>query len=286
MVLNRFGASGHNGPVTTPGPSKKGYAIAAVLVAIGAIGGIVLIVVGALAVASVNPSDFPRARANHSLKIDFEHAGGYVAYYEAPEVGNSIDSDVEVPSFSLTITAPDHAKVATQAYTSSLTYNRGGHHGIAAKTFHIDHAGIYTFKVGSLPGGSDARVAFGKSTAGATVGGAALVIAGIFGGGFLVLVGLIVLLITFIRRRNSANRLMAAPTNYEAPAYGAPAYGAPAATQPPPGPPGPSYGGPAAAPPPPSPGPPPPPSPGPPPPPSPGPPPPPPPSPSPGTAQP
>lgn len=221
--------SGTPSAVPARGPSNKGYVIGGILLGVGVVVGIVLVIVGVLAVASINPSDFPRTRANHSLKIDFEHAGGYVAYYESPSVGDSIDSDVDVPNFSLTITDPSGHRVSTSSYVSTLTYSREGHHGIAAKTFHIDEAGVYTVKVGSLPGGSDARVAFGKSTAGTTVGGVILILAGIFGGGLLALIGLIVLVVTFIRRRRFRNDH---PTGGPTSGYPPPAYPTPGQTPP------------------------------------------------------
>jgi hypothetical protein len=209
--------------------------IGGVLAGIGVVVGVVLIVVGAVAVASINPADFPRVRANHSLRVDFEHDGGYVAYYESDSVRDATDSDVEVPSFSLSITDPNGHRVPTNDYSSALTYSRDGHHGIAARTFHIDDPGVYTFKVGSLPD-SDGRVAFGKSTAGATVGGVVLILAGVFGGGFLVLVGVIVLVVTAVRRHRHRNRVAAAGGGYGPPpgAYG---HGSPTG-QPPPAQPG------------------------------------------------
>jgi hypothetical protein len=202
-------------PPTPPEAKPKGRT--AVLV--GAIltgAAVVLIIVGAVVAATHSLSkvdNFQRVKVSDgSGTVHFDHAGGYVAYYESDTITNSTR---EVPLIGVRLTAPSGTSmVLTTKYGDRsdgkiklLHYDYNGHQGLAMWQFHIDTPGTYQVElVGNTRAAPDAVVAFGESIAvGVAVAGALIGL-----GVLLLIAGIITLIVGLVRRSRYKSELATA----------------------------------------------------------------------------
>jgi hypothetical protein len=214
--------------MTGSGPSKKGYLLGGLIMAVGVIGAIVWFAVGFTSFADTIDG-FQRVSANGQGEVTFDETGGYVVYYEAPGA-----DDGDIPDGQVLLTPADSDEpVPLERYDSELSYNDGDHSGYAVVTFDIDQPGAYILESESDGNGD---LAVGRSVASKLV----TTLVGSFAlGGLGVVVGAILLIVTYVRRRNARTR-------------GGSGY-APGYPPPPPGyPPSPVYGSAPSGPPPPS----------------------------------
>jgi len=212
-----------------PGPSKAGYWVGAAVVVVGVVGAILWGVLGFLSFGEA-VDGFQRVPANGRSEVTFTRTGGYVIYYEGPgaDVG-----DIPAGEASLTPDGSDEP-VSLETYASSLSYSYGDHAGQAVLTFDIEQPGTYVLDSTS---DGDGDLAVGRSIGGKLVS----TVVGAFAlGGLGVVVGAIVLIVTFVRRRNARPR--AAPWYPPPPGAGPPPPPPPGGPSwpPPPGPPPPS----------------------------------------------
>jgi hypothetical protein len=205
------------------GPSKKGYWI----------GGAIIVVAGLIAIAwfglgfsrfSDRVEDFQRVPANGSGEVTLDDAGGYVIYFEGPGA-----SDGDVPAGQAQLTPVDGGDpVPLESYESDFTYDISGRSGLAVLTVDIEQPGTYLLE-SEVEG--DGELAVGKSVANTLV---TSVVGALAVGGLGFVTGVVVLIVTAVRRRGSRTR-------------NAPWIPPPPGTQPPP----PPYGNPPPPPPPP-----------------------------------
>lgn len=219
------------------GPSKAGYWIGAVLMALGVIGGIALIGFGAKSLSDTVNS-FRRVDAASGGAVSFSATGRYYAYYE--RVGIKDRSDL--PPVRITLSRGGQSETLTSNSGRSGAdehYHIGDHEGVRIGAFTVRQSGQYRVTVNGEPGGSATdQIAFGK---GSIVRGLVGVIGGLLGGGLLGLIGLVVLITTAVRRSSHRKRLAAVgygpgpPGGYGAPPAWPPASPGAPAPWPPPG---------------------------------------------------
>lgn len=195
--------------------------------------GLVLVIVGIVLLVTQGfgkISDFQRVSfAEGTGTIHFDSAGGYTAYYEAPEASSSVSygSRIEVALRNSATGAP----VAVSQYgansngtTSEFTYDYDGRHGVAFLQFHIDTPGTYQVAIRGENVDPNGDVAFGESVATGTVGGIAAIVIG----ALLLIAGVVLLIVGFASRHGHKKQLQRygmPPPMYPPPGYaGQPGY--------------------------------------------------------------
>ena len=192
----------------------------------GGLGAIVWFAVGFIRFSD-RIDDFQRVPTNGQGEVTFDEAGGYVIHFEGPGA-----SDGEIPSGQAQLTPVGGGEpVPLETYESDFTYDLNGRAGVAVLTVDIVEPGTYLLESESE---GEGELAVGRSVAGTLVTG---IVGGLALGGFGLVVGVIVLIVTAVRRRG------ARPKN-------APWIPPPPGSQPPPPPPPPPYGSPPPPPPP------------------------------------
>jgi hypothetical protein len=179
--------------------------------------GVVIAIIGGLIGGKTSDSKvngFQRVQlADRSGSITFKNSGGYVAYYESKSVTDSTNQKVPLIEVTLTPSGGQPVHLTTPYGNRSdgkikyLHYDHDGHKGLAMWQFHIDQSGTYKVDLQDRSGvaASDAAVAFGKSVASAQAATAI-----VFGfGGLLLVAGLIVLIVGFVKQRRHKRELRA-----------------------------------------------------------------------------
>jgi hypothetical protein len=118
--------------------------------------------------------------------VQIDSTGDYVIYTEDPYFFGSVQ-----------IIDPDGGPVPTSPYRSDLNYDFDGRSGRAAATFDADATGDYTVT-------TDTDVAIGPSIAGDLI---RTILVPFLIGGVSFLVGLIVIIVTAVRRSRSKKRV-------------------------------------------------------------------------------
>ena len=204
-------ATGH--PVDPPKrPSSLGYWLGGALIAGGIIGGIIWGVVNGIGFNDAI-DDFERVPVGQVGTVDLEE-GDFVVYAErgggVPQ-GNFIDGIRMRPAGG----EGRGEEIQFEDYTTEFTYDLGGRTGRAQLTFAIDDGGEYQVRADDGPGTTATTAAFGPSVAGdlvfAIVGAFVIAVGGI-------ILGIVLIVITAIRRRRHRQRSWAAGTG--GPSYG------------------------------------------------------------------
>lgn len=174
-------------------PTRRGYAIAAVLAVVGLVIGLGGLL-GGIGDLSAEVDAFQRVDVPGRGTVRFSSAGDYTLYYETVLGGGR-------PAFRTVLEGPDGELVQMTEYTGSFDYSVGGHDGSAIATFSIETPGTYELHaMASAPAGSG-RLAVGKGLGGhlAKTLAPALV-------GFLTLMTAAALAIVTAARRRTARR--------------------------------------------------------------------------------
>jgi len=155
-------------------------------VAVTVVGCAAAVAVGVLGFVGIANSvdDFERVQRG-SGDIQIVDPGEYVVY-----------SEERTRSIGLTVTSPDGEPVTTNRYLNEITYDFGGRSGTAALTFEARSAGTYTVQ-------TDTDVAVGPSIASSLV---RTIVFPFVIGGLSVVVGLVMLAVTLVRRSKSKQR--------------------------------------------------------------------------------
>ena len=146
--------------------------------------------------------------------VTFAKPGGYIAYYEAPDVTDNI---TRIPEPQVALLSPSHQELdLTTPYGNRsdnkiklLTYDHDGHHGVAVWQFHISEAGTYQAVAGYSEAPAGAQMAFGTSIATGTAAGGLVIV-----GGVLLLVAAITLLIIGLVKRGRHKKQLATASAY------------------------------------------------------------------------
>jgi len=184
-------------------PSRLGYWIAAVLVAVAVVGA-VLAVVGFSSLGREVDS-FQRVQVPGDATVTFSKSGGYLLYFEGP--GFSGLSSTGTVRVSIQSQDSGQQVSITPLHGKQETYTLGGHSGQAVASFTIATPGRYVVNAGIPTDPAPADIAVGPGI------GATLVqaIIGLVFGILALIAALAVGIITRVLRSRSARRLLYAP---------------------------------------------------------------------------
>jgi len=230
------------GPIAVPTgkrPSALGYWIGALIMAAGAIGGMIWMataIVGVFGAVENYPTVSVPGESSMSLA-----AGTYKIFVEYPGAG--VDFGVPVGVGAVTVTGPQGQRISINASNFRETYSWNGREGRAIGEFVAPTSGSYLVSVEQSSTGSPryARVTVGKgidsSVAGQILGAIGVAAVG-------VVLGLVLIIVTAVRRSRWKKQsgpppfsgygpTPAYPAPYgSAPGYGAPGYGQPGSGSP------------------------------------------------------
>ena len=175
-------------------PGVAGYWIGGALVLVGIVGAIVWFVIGLIGISNA-VDDFERVPADGGGTVALDDDTAYVIYLE-DRSASRFASNVRV-----TLIDPSGDTVDVRTYGSDFNYDFGGRSGTALFTFRSDEAGEYT--LASASNSVRSNLAVGRSLAGNLVWTIAMpfVIGGI---GFLA--GIILVIVTLVRRSGDKKR--------------------------------------------------------------------------------
>ena len=176
------------------GPSRIGYWVGGAIAVLGIVAAVLWVVLGIRSISD-QVDDFQRVPLGGTGEVSFSEPGGYVVYYEG-------DEDPP-PSFDGDIDPLDGGRSEAMApYSSDLTYNMGGHSGVAVGTIEILEPGRFRFdtRTRSDAGGQLAvGRTLGRKLVTTVVGGLGLG----FGSCFI---GATILIVTAVRRYSARRR--------------------------------------------------------------------------------
>jgi hypothetical protein len=178
------------------GPSKFGYVIGTILIIIGVVGGIGF---GVSKIVSVQDAidDFDRVPVGETRTLDLD-AGDYVVYGES---GGGSAIEAVLANFRIRPEGSED-ELTVEDYVAEFTYDVGNRPLRAEFTFEIDESGPYQVQADGIRSGAT-TAAIGPSIVGDFVAG---IVGGLIIGGVGVLVGVIFLIVTGVRRRKFRQR--------------------------------------------------------------------------------
>jgi hypothetical protein len=181
--------------------SRWGYAVAAVLAVAGVAVGIVLVVLGVTSYVD-RVEGFQRVAWPGSGEVRFDDDGGYTLYYELAGVDERGDAPLDVELRPV----DGGPALALEPYGSDLSYDVSGYEGVAVASFSVDAPGRYRLTVGGSTPLS------GQAAVGRSVGLTPFVpvAAGVTVAGLGVLLAVILVTVTALRR-SAARRRDAVP---------------------------------------------------------------------------
>ena len=179
-------------------PGRAGYWIAAGVVLAGMVIAAVWVVLGLRSV-SRDVQSFPRSALPARLTVPVTEPGRQVIYYEGGRTGGGT-------FLGLTVLGPDGQQPAVQGPGRRIDYNIGGHSGYAMAMFDADRPGQYTIEAqGGQPGGA---IAVSKNMSGAIIRTVVGPLATLF---VTVVAGVVLAVVTYLRRRRSRTDAAARP---------------------------------------------------------------------------
>ncbi|WP_024800463.1 hypothetical protein [Nocardia sp. BMG51109] len=177
-------------------PSTGWYVFAALLVVAGIAGAVAIGVTGLLR-SSNTVDDFQRVSIPGSGDVHLTETGGHTVYFEYP----GATADVFEGGVNVRLIDPDGGTVALRDYSSSLTYDLGGHEGRAGFSFDAPAPGTYHLVT---QGDSGVTAAVGSGIGG-SLGTTVVLALGVGVAG--VALGIIVFIVVLVRRGASRRRL-------------------------------------------------------------------------------
>lgn len=202
-------------------PSKRGRVwiiIGSILVVVGIVGGAALTINGALDIGhTVNAYERVSLVSGGSIEID--EPGTYRIFFEAPGA-----DQLDGSSGAFRITGPAGESIATSSDLTSETYSIGGRDGRKVGTFRAEQAGTYQFQPirqdGSAGFGGAGNLAIGRK---GPVGSIVTILGGVFGGLFVVALGVGAIIIGAVQRGRAKRAAMgpSGPMGFAGP-FGAP----------------------------------------------------------------
>ena len=179
------------------GPSAAGYVIGSILIILGIAGGIAWGVINGVAFLD-EIDDFERAPVGDVQTMDLE-AGDMVVYGEKSG-GQGITATLG--DTRMRPAGGEGDELTLEDYEAEFTYDNGTRTGRAEFTVDIPEAGEYEIVSEPIPGGAT-TVAVGPSVTGKLV---SAIVGALLIGGLGVLIGVILLIVTGIRRRKFRQR--------------------------------------------------------------------------------
>ena len=222
-------------PAPTVVPEKPkgaiGIWIGVLLIVGGIIFGIVLVVSGARSLVD-GFDDLVRVPINGGGIVRIEQTGSQTVYAERPAVGSGSSFSTGTtfsgygPNVAIRIIGPDGSDVSFNASGPTETYTMDGREGVKVGSFYAATTGEYRVVSRAQDNnGNWQRIAVGDAI---ELSGIGAILGGIFGGGLVVLIGVVLVIIFAVRRSRSKKRIAQASSPYPG-AYGAAGAGWPAA---------------------------------------------------------
>ena len=190
-------------------PGGTGIWVGVGLVLAGIVVGIALVVVGARSVVT-GVTDLERVPIAEGGTVEIDRTGAMEVYAErdvagsAPTTFSSSTSGGPVPQVDVVIRDPDGDPVPIRPVPGSEEYQSDGHWGARIGRIDADQTGTYTVEV---EGGADESpydtIAVGDSV---NPRGLWMVVGGILGGALVVLIGLVVIIVSAVKRSRAAKR--------------------------------------------------------------------------------
>lgn len=192
------------GPVAPPKPKGRvALVLGSILLVGGIVVGVALVVSGVVNVSNA-VEDYQRVPVPGGGSVEITETGTYHLYYERPP---SLVGRDDFDASRLAIIAPSGAQLAIVVGSSTTTYDFGERHGRSIGSFRADETGTFRIRTVSLDGeGSEfgfeptGHIAVTPDSPFRSLG---LVLAGVFGGGAMVLGGIISLIVGGVRRSRS-----------------------------------------------------------------------------------
>ncbi|MCB1039212.1 MAG: hypothetical protein KDA94_06745, partial [Acidimicrobiales bacterium] len=227
-------APGAYAPPTKPKlPGLAGIWIGSILIVVGIVGGIVLAVVGAVSVFN-GIGDLQRVPIARGGTVTLEEAGAVSVYAERPstQTGSGFNSGGYryVPPVGIIVTGPDGLAVAVHTRSGSTTYYSDGREGTEIARFRAEEPGQY--RIETVLRGEPApyeNLAVGNAI---DTSGVVGIVGGVLGGGLVVIIGIVVLAVSLVRR-GRARRRQTSPPWSSPPMPGGPPVGGPGWAPPP-----------------------------------------------------
>lgn len=179
-------------PAARPTPGRRGLWIAVALMVAGVILGIVLIVRGALSIGGT-VEGYQRVPADRGGTVRLEGDGRHLVFHEYPGASR----DRAGPDLTVTITAPDGSSVPVGRVLFAEAYHLDGRDGALIARFDAPSPGEYRISADTI-----GELAIGRS---GPFGSIATIVGGVLGGGLLFLAGVVLLIVSLVRR-SSARR--------------------------------------------------------------------------------
>lgn len=235
---------------SAPAPQKPkgaiGIWIGVLVIIAGIVLGIVLVVAGAKSLLN-GFGDLQRVPINGGGVVRIEEAGTQTIYAERPSTssGTSFSSgsfNTFAPDVAVRVIGPgESGDVVVNTGGAQETYTYDGRDGVSIGTFYASAPGTYRIVTQLQDGSSWNMIAVGT---GLELSGIGAILGGVFGGGLVVLIGIVLVIVFAVRRSRSKKRLQ--PASPYPSAYNPAGAGWPAAPgYAPPGAPG-GYGAPPA----------------------------------------
>lgn len=188
-------------------PSAAGYWIAGVVIAIGAVVAVVWFIAGISDLFGA-VDDYPRFRVPGSISAPLD-AGDYKVFAEYPGASNGIDGVFRVGD--VTVVDENGSQIRVSSSITEQTYSWNGHEGRSIAEFTAPRTGDYTISAAepaSRSGLSNVTVAVGKGIEASSV---LSLIAAAGLGGLSLLIGIVLIVVTAVRRGRARRRDHPAP---------------------------------------------------------------------------
>ena len=199
------------------------FVVAGGLALAGIAGAVALWVTGVMRLTD-RVDDFSRIGVPGSGEVTIDDPGGYSIYHE---YAGAYSDRYESPP-GVTVTDPAGNDVDLRPYTSSVTYDFGGHEGEGIYTFDVEQTGTYHVET---TGNSTSTVAVGRGIGRGLVSS---IVGGFVIGAIGVIGGIVLAIVTGVRRGRSRRMINAARWGQMGP-LGPPGPGAPGGWGAPPG---------------------------------------------------
>lgn len=170
---------------------RRGLWIAIALMVLGVVLGVLLVVRGVMSISGI-VEDYQRVPADGGGTVQLDETGDYRVFQEFPGANSELTAS---PAPQVTVTGPDGAEIPVERSSTSENYGVGGRDGRLLGTIEAAAPGEY-----QVVADGEGDLAFGQSGPLAPV---VTILGGVFGGGLLFLAGVVLLIISLVRRASS-----------------------------------------------------------------------------------
>lgn len=190
-------------------PSKVWVWIGALLMVAGVVTFVVMAVIAVRQMSDDVDNKFARFVAPSQTTVSISEPGDYVIYYESlSEIDGREYSTVDGAEFAAEVRGPDGRVLNLRTYTSEISFSTSGRTGEARYRFNAATAGRYVVVIADATIDEPFVVSIGAPVLARLV---RLMLLGALIGGLVFLGGLIMLIVTLVKRRRARRALTAGP---------------------------------------------------------------------------